>query len=51
MPRIRNVPGEYKTRASLLPKLGHAKKTAEREASYLTAPIDDSFYIHHRQPK
>ena len=53
MARIKNDPARYVSRADNLPKSDRevsscARRIAERERSYLEAPISEGFYIDHR---
>jgi hypothetical protein len=54
MARVKNDPARYVTRSANLPAIDRdtapcPKKIAERERSYLEAPISDGFYIDHRR--
>jgi hypothetical protein len=54
MARVKNDPARYVTRSANLPGFDRdaepcPKKIAERERSYLDAPMSDGFYIDHRR--
>lgn len=56
MPKTKNDPAHYRTRASLVPRRTPVRPAPDRsqrprEEEFLTAPIDERFYIDFRPVK